>query len=169
MIIILVLLTLWCAFLATQSSHLIQATLWLAGVSAFTAILFYLIGAWTVAVVELSVGTGLVTVLIVFAITMIGDTRETIAVKRLPLILVLATLILILFFTVPLLSFEPIETQTLSQNLWQNRELDLLAQIALIFSGVIGVLGLLRTAETRRQASSEPLEQPDRQKQEATA
>lgn len=169
MIIMLVLLTLWCAFLATQSSRLIHATLWLAGVSALTAILFYLIGAWTVAVVELSVGTGLVTVLIVFAITMIGDRQEPHPVKPLSLALVLVTLILILLFTVPLLSFEPASEQALDQNLWQNRELDMLAQIALIFAGVVGVLGLLRTAAIHRQTSSPPIEQPDHREQEATA
>ena len=158
MIIILVLLTIECAYLATQSPHLIHATLWLAGVSALTAILVYAIGAWTVAIVELSVGTGLVTVLLVFAITMIVDERDTIVIKRLSFTLVMLTLLIILMFTVPVLSSAVTSSQQLfSTELWQDRELDMLVQIALIFAGVLGVLGLLRISNPNQNRPSEQL------------
>lgn len=169
MLIMLVLLTVWCAFFAIQSSHLLHATLWLAGSGALTAILLYAMGAWTVAIVELSVGTGLVTVLIVFAITMIGNQQESIAVKRFPLAIVLLTLLFVLLFTVPLLSLDLIEQQTLTQNLWEHRELDMLIQITLIFSGVTDVLGLLRTGATHTHASSQSIKQHDMKEQEASA
>ena len=149
MIIILLVLTIFCAFLATQTSRLLHATLWLAGVSALTSTMFYLIGAWKVAVVELSVGAGLVTILVVFAITMIGDEQQTVHIKRLPLALIVLMLLLILILTVPLIPLSPsINLPILDSELWQNRELDLLVQITLIFAGVLGVLGLLRASDT---------------------
>ena len=57
-------------------------TLWLAAVSALVGLLLYQLGAWEIAVIELSVGAGLVTVLMVFAITMIGDPPATPYVSR---------------------------------------------------------------------------------------
>jgi uncharacterized MnhB-related membrane protein len=53
---------------AIRVKRLISSALWLAGTSALLSISFYLLGAPTVAAIELSVGAGLVTVLFVFAI-----------------------------------------------------------------------------------------------------
>jgi uncharacterized MnhB-related membrane protein len=69
-----------CALMAIIARRLLTSALWLAGASALTALLLYLLGAPEVAVVELSVGAGLVTVLFVFAINIAGEehvsTRE---------------------------------------------------------------------------------------------
>ena len=62
-----------CAFQALRASHLLPSAIWLAGVSALTAITLYTMGAHEIAVIELSVGAGLVTVLFVFAISIAGD------------------------------------------------------------------------------------------------
>ena len=62
-----------CAVQAIRATRLISAALWLAGVSALVAITLYEIGAHEAAVIELSVGAGLVTVLFVFAISIAGD------------------------------------------------------------------------------------------------
>ena len=56
-----------------RTPHLLTAALWLAGVSVLLAVFFYRLGAIQVAVVELSVGAGLVTVMFVFAISMAGE------------------------------------------------------------------------------------------------
>jgi len=110
--------------------------------------MFYFIGAWTIAVVELSVGAGLVIVLVVFVITMIGDEQQPVQIKRLPLVLIVFMLLFILILTVPLIPFSStIDLPMLDSELWQNRELDLLVQITLIFAGVLGVLGLLRASD----------------------
>lgn len=155
MIIILMVLTIFCAFLATQTTRLLHATLWLASVSALTATMFYLIGAWKVAVVELSVGAGLVIVLIVFTITLIGDEQQTVDIKRLPLVLIVLMLLFILILTVPLIPLSPsINLSILESELWQTRELDLLVQITLIFVGVLGVLGLLRASNTDEKSET---------------
>ena len=62
-----------CAFMAIRARHLIVAALWLAGASALVSIVLYASGAHLAAVIELSVGAGLVTVLFVFAISIAGD------------------------------------------------------------------------------------------------
>jgi NADH:ubiquinone oxidoreductase subunit 6 (subunit J) len=139
------------ALQAIRSRRLIVSALWLAGTSALLSLTFYLLGAQLVAVIELSVGAGLVTVLFVFAISISGeDSTELRAIV--PNILS-GTLVLVCAFLLGWLSL-PVsnEVQTvaepaLSQMIWETRGLDVLVQVVLIFAGVLGLLGLL--AETR--------------------
>src|SRR5574341_657018 len=69
----LIALALLAAIQAIRAARLMSSALWLAGVSATLSIVFYLMGAAEVAVIELSVGAGLVTVLFVFAINVAGE------------------------------------------------------------------------------------------------
>src|SRR5574341_1154710 len=69
----LIALALLAAIQAIRAARLMSSALWLAGVSATLSIVFYLMGALNVAVIELSVGAGLVTVLFVFAINVAGE------------------------------------------------------------------------------------------------
>jgi uncharacterized MnhB-related membrane protein len=62
-----------CAWQAVRSQRLLHSALWLACASALTALIIYILGAPEVAVIELSVGAGLVTVLFVFAINIAGE------------------------------------------------------------------------------------------------
>ena len=62
-----------CAYCAMTAKRMLTSTLFLAGVSAAVATTLYKLGAYQVAVVELSVGAGLVTVLLVYAISVVGD------------------------------------------------------------------------------------------------
>jgi NADH:ubiquinone oxidoreductase subunit 6 (subunit J) len=62
-----------CAAAAMQASRLIASVLWLAGSSALLATALYFLEAPYVAVIELSVGAGLVAVLFVFAVVTAGD------------------------------------------------------------------------------------------------
>ena len=57
----------------TVRARPLTAALWLAVLSAITALLLYRLGAPEVAVIELSVGAGLITVLLAFAISMAED------------------------------------------------------------------------------------------------
>jgi uncharacterized MnhB-related membrane protein len=57
-----------CTVMAVRGKHLLVSAIWLAGSSAFVALLLFRMGAPEIAVIELSVGAGLVTVLFVFAI-----------------------------------------------------------------------------------------------------
>lgn len=145
MMILVVILTLFCALQAVRAERLLNATLWLAAVSALVALLLYGIGAWEIAVIELSVGAGLVTVLMVFAITMVGETPENLVLSRRSLLIFVALVMaLVIALTLPQLPAPNIDdAATLNVVLWQERGLDVVAQFATIFSAVLGVLGLL--------------------------
>lgn len=145
-----------CALQAIRSQRLLLSALWLAGTSALVALEMYLLGAPEVAVIELSVGAGLVTVLFVFAINIAGEeVIATLPVVPRPLaqILILVTILLLGWMNLDVLGirvtvFEPLYFKTV---LWENRQLDIFLQLVLIFTGVLGVLGLL--AETHPSSS----------------
>ena len=137
------------AILSIRSKRLITSALWLAGVSALLSVVFYLFGAHLVAVVELSVGAGLVTVLFAFAISVAGDDAiDMRPVITQPLSIGMAVLfVLVLGFYASHAAYSPVSTPALENSLgevlWQERGLDMLVQVVLIFSGVLGLLGLL--------------------------
>ncbi len=139
-----------CAIQAIRTARLLISALWLAGTSALVALILYRMGAHEVAVIELSVGAGLVTVLFVFAINVAGE--EAIQARSLvprPLAwgLVILSLLLLAGLTFPWTgAVPPTAEPSFSHMLWQARSLDVLVQIALIFAGVLGILGLLAEA-----------------------
>ena len=148
---LLVVMMLVFAVQTVRTQHLLTAALWLAGVSVLLAVLFFRLGATQVAVVELSVGAGLVTVMFVFAISMAGEEFTT-AWANVPRVLAaaLAAMIVMLLsmMTLPL-NVPPVETveKPLAQVFWEDRGLDVLVQVILIFSGVLGLIGLLAEAK----------------------
>jgi uncharacterized MnhB-related membrane protein len=142
-----------CSVLAVTAKRLLSSAIWLAGVSALSATLFYLLDAREVAVIELSVGVGLVTVLFVFAISIAGDESmdaKSIVPRALAWILSLGVVVLLGWMALPEIHTAHKLTELTSTDiLWQQRGLDLLVQVALIFAGVLSVLGLL-SERTRR-------------------
>jgi NADH:ubiquinone oxidoreductase subunit 6 (subunit J) len=136
-----------CAIQALRAARLLISALWLAGVSLFAASLLYLLGAHEVAVIELSVGAGLVTVLMVFAIGVSGDSpadRRSSLPRPLTWGLVLGAVLLLGWMVLPLTGVRaPAPQSGFKYVLWQQRSADLLGQIVLLFVGAIGVLGLL--------------------------
>lgn len=154
--LLLVLSTLFCAFQVMRSARLLIATLWLALTSALVAVLIYMLGAPEVAVIELSVGAGLVTVLFVFAFSILGElTVDEITIVPRPLVwvLVLGIVLGLSWLILPTAAEAlPVTSETLfADMLWQHRGLDVLAQMVLIFAGVMGLIGLL--SETRPLAN----------------
>lgn len=142
----------FCAFQALRTDRLLHSAIWLAGASALTAIILFLLGAMEAAVIELSVGAGLVTVLFVFAINIAGqETYSTPARLPRPLAWVLAILFLALTagYYIARAQFTPGQPAgvTFFEAVWQNRSLDILLQVVLIFAGVLGVLGLLNESK----------------------
>jgi uncharacterized MnhB-related membrane protein len=143
-----------CAIQAIRSPRLLVSALWLAGCSALLALALALLGAPEVGVVELSVGAGLVTIIFVFAINIAGEEAVTTspAVPR-PLAWALLALFtaLFLWLVVPRLVAPAVGRDALPflRAVWQDRSLDTILQVALIFSGVLGSLGLL--AERREE------------------
>ena len=162
----LVLLALAFGLGAIRAKALLTAALWLAGASASLAFLLYLAGTAEIAVIELSVGAGLVTILFVFAITIAGD--EAIGAPAL-LPRMVRWLALIAVSVSLAWAFWPIEQTppltgepSFSKTLWELRGLDVMVQIGLIFAGVLGILGLLGearrvTARMPETARSQPL------------
>lgn len=162
-----------CAFQALRTRQLLAAAIWLACTSAIVAALLYALGAHEVAVIELSVGAGLVTVLFVFGITIAGEETE----QKGPLVpwalaggLALALIGLIGWFLLPVQAAgTAVSEASFSTIVWENRGLDMLVQIGLIFAGVLGILGILAEKETAEEAAranqkarqaSPPLAQP---------
>ncbi len=164
--VVLTLAMLACAFMAFRAKQLIVSALWLAGCSAILSILMYLLGAFAVAVIELSVGAGLVTVLFVFAISIAGD--ETIEIKSIiprpiALIIALVSIVLLAFMTLSsLVSLSlPTVEPDFSEMLWQQRGLDMLVQSGLLFAAVVGMLGLLAEAKVpAKEKRAVPAKEP---------
>lgn len=139
------------AWMAVRASHLLVAVLDLAGASVFVSILLYLLGAREVAVIELSVGAGLVTVMLILTASIAGEDLtggRSVVPQTLALMLpVLALLVTALLVLPPPPPAATEATATFATTLWQTRAADVLLQSVLMFAGLLTVLGLL--AETR--------------------
>jgi uncharacterized MnhB-related membrane protein len=149
------------AILAITSKRLLVSAIWLAVTSALSALMFYMLGAVQVAVIELSVGAGLVTVLFVFAINISGEEAlnlKPIMPKPLAwgLVAIAAALAIYLIISGGGLSFAlGNTTEETPSILWGGIYMDIILQIALIFSGVLGVLGLLSEGKPEVQKEDE--------------
>jgi NADH:ubiquinone oxidoreductase subunit 6 (subunit J) len=158
--LLLIILALAFSVGAIRARRLLTSALWLAGVSALISIVFYLYGARQVAVIELSVGAGLVTVLFVFAISIAGDdVISTQPVLPWPFFIGISILFVLLlgWFILPasVIPFTATGTEgSLNDVLWHQRGLDVLVQVVLIFSGVLGLLGLLAEAKPPLEGSA---------------
>lgn len=164
----LVMAVVLCAFLAMRAKRLLSSALWLAGCSAFVSILFYLMGAAELAVIELSVGAGLVTVLFVLAISVAGeDPVELKSIIRKPIAwaLVLIPIGLLAVMIIPSLEIARATGEpAFAEVMWQQRGLDALVQSGLIFAAVVGLLGLLADAKVRVPAKAgRPMQTPQAQ------
>jgi NADH:ubiquinone oxidoreductase subunit 6 (subunit J) len=149
--LLVVVLLIGAAIQTLRAKSLLLSALWLAGVSVMTATLLYMLFAHQVAVIELSVGAGLVTILFIFAIGVAGDEeveRSAIVPRVIPAVLVLGsvTLLVVLGRSSGWLRPLPIKN-SLASNFSQVRSLDLLVQVVLIFAGVLGLVGILAEAK----------------------
>lgn len=150
----------FCAYRAIVATRILSATIYLACISALVSATLYLLGAVQVAVMELSVGAGLVTVLLVYALSVVGDDAwdpASVIPKPLAFGLVGVVVILLGWMVFPAIQRTVnISSIDLVSVLWQNRVLDVWIQIALIFSGVMGVLGLLSEKVPGAKEEAEP-------------
>jgi uncharacterized MnhB-related membrane protein len=146
----LAILTLICALQSIRARSLLAAATWLAGTSALVAILLYGLGAPEVAVIELSVGAGLVTVLFVFATSVAGEEAiQAPALIRKPVAWALTAgvlLLLAVYMWPARLQPAPVQAGiSLPVVFWELRGIDALLQLVLIFTAVLTVLALLVT------------------------
>lgn len=149
------------AYRTMVSQRILVSTLYLAGISAMVSIMLYMLGAYQVAAIELSVGAGLVTVLLVFAISVVGDDAydpPSIIPKPLAMILVAGVAILLGLLALPVAAKHTgVGAVQLSGILWEQRVLDVWIQMALIFSGTLGMLGVLAEGKSRQRSGLQTL------------
>ena len=149
-----------CAIQAIRSFRLLVSALWLAGCSALVALMMYMLGAPEVAVIELSVGAGLVTVLFVFAINLTGHEKlgfnfqipRSISVPLLGLAVLLLGYFVFPQFRTILPDLPQVDFQ---RTLWWSRSVDMFLQVVMIFAGVLGVLGFLGDDSTGSTSGKE--------------
>lgn len=154
------------AVYAVRENRLLVSALWLALTSALVSWLMYRLGAAEVAVVELSVGAGLVTVLFVFAINIAGDealVKQALVPKELAWIAVVVSGLLLAWMILPSMQLDRYAAVLGQQGviaglfrsvLWQDRSVDVLLQVVLIFAGVLAVLGLIGNGERHKEDPS---------------
>ncbi len=154
-----------CGFQVIQTKNLTQSAMWLAMASALVSWLMYLLGAQLLAVIELSVGAGVVTILLVFAINIVGNEQE---IKKpfipqpLALFIIVSALIMIAGLLLPsdnVLNQFGQSADQLSLALWEDRFLDTILQIILIFTCVLGVLSLMEKRGSHDQNTDTAEEQ----------
>lgn len=137
----------FCAYRAIVSKRILSSTIYLACISALISVVLFMLGATQVAVMELSVGAGLVTVLLVYALSVVGEDAldpSSVIPKPFAIFVVSAAALFLGWMVYPAVQFDSQMTSVdLASVLWQQRVLDVWIQIVLIFSGVMGVLGLL--------------------------
>jgi uncharacterized MnhB-related membrane protein len=147
-----------CAHRAMVSRRILSSTIYLAAVSALVSATLYLLGAYQIAVIELSVGAGLVTVLLVWAISMTGDDSfdaRPILPRPLAAAVTLLAAVLLFWMAATLAARDgAVAAESLQQTMWNARVLDVWIQMILIFAGVLGVLGLLSEARKSGHAPS---------------
>jgi uncharacterized MnhB-related membrane protein len=152
-------LTLLCALMAIFAQRLLISAIWLAGCSAMLALSIGLLGAPEVAVVELSVGAGLVTIIFVFAINVAGEETvgaTSIVPRPVAWVLMGVFFALLAWLALPSLLSPALPRDSLPfwRALWDQRQLDTILQVVLIFSGVLGSLGLI--SERREDPAHKP-------------
>ncbi len=158
--VLIVVGSLICAIFALRAQRVLISALWLAGTSALVALLLYTLGAPEIAAIELSVGAGLVTVLFVFAINIAGEEsfgKQSLIPRPLAwALIVIAGGLMIYMILGPQLGREIARARVgFAYVEWNERSLDVVLQVVLIFSGVLGVLGLLSDAKKKPKEDSD--------------
>jgi uncharacterized MnhB-related membrane protein len=160
-----------CAAAAVRARRLVAAGLWLAATSALLALALAQLQVPIVAVIELSVGAGLVAVLVVFAVASTGEDGLRAAPAVSPRLAGGLTLLVLVALAWLALGDTPpgrlAVAESFARVFWDERALDVLGQVVLLFVAALGVRSLLghtplpsrppeiqvdhrRTAETRQ-------------------
>jgi NADH-quinone oxidoreductase subunit J len=151
----LVLAAVW----TVMTVRLIRSVVGLALTSAILAVIMYRLDSPLAAVFELSVCSGLISVIF---ITTVGFTqrisKERLRIRKkerlakfwlLPVILVVAGLLLMKHLRVPNFAMSlPPDSQDVRVIIWNLRHLDLFGQIIVLLAGVFGVVILFKTPDT---------------------
>jgi hypothetical protein len=150
-------LILACAVLLIHATRLITLSIALASLSALTATLLYLGGAKTAAVIELSVGAGLVAVLFTFANSLLAERSDRLgsAMPRIIAFTLTAFVFGILLLNSVAFPSSEIAAGEPATVFWEERGADVVAIMALMLSAVLLVSGLLVERNPAREAAKE--------------
>ena len=164
--IIILILMVVCALLTVMASDLLKSAIGLAAVSAVLAIIMFHLAAPLAAVFELSVCAGLITVVFisVISLTRPGGKDTAVDKKRWGRYIVMPLLILVAVTAVFMIKYPalsagqaeltalltPTAGEDMRQVLWSERSLDLFGQVAVLLTGIFGVVVLFKERKKQK-------------------
>ena len=142
-------------FFSVLSRHLINAAIALAAVSAACGVLMYVLGAHTAAIFEISVCSGIVTVIFISAVSLSnGDKQASAPEKRahlLPIILIAIGAVLMIGAGLSGFSLN-VPGQVASSAhfdtiFWETRQADIFGQMVAIIAGASAIVVFFKESE----------------------
>lgn len=156
-------LTVILSFLAVELDDLFKSIIAFCLAEVSLAVVFYLVGAPLVAVFQLAVYAGAVTVLFLVTLHTIGDAAEK-PKTNIPAIAIALLLLAVIAFTsiFALSSLTPLQhdlSPPLETYLWTYRGLDILVQAFIILAGAASVAALFRVEKSLKSMKNATSEQ----------
>ncbi|HHV95037.1 MAG TPA: hypothetical protein GXX37_00950 [Clostridiaceae bacterium] len=150
-----------CSFLVVRIKSMLKSAVALAAASAALGIIMYVLGSAWAALIEISVCSGLVTVIFISAISLSNTDKKELQklyedkkrMAYLPVVLIIGGII----FIFVALSTDSLLPQAVSvaqeidnfrEVLWNNRQADIWAQAIVIIAGAIAVTVLFKEKDT---------------------
>jgi len=142
-------------FFSVLSRHLINAAISLAAVSAACGVLMYVLGAHTAAIFEVSVCSGLVTVIFISAVSLSNGDRQASAPEKrahlLPIILIAIGAVLVIVSLLTGFSLGtrgPVGSAASFDNVfWETRQADIFGQMVAILAGASAIVVFFKESE----------------------
>ena len=142
-------------FFSVLSRHLINAAISLAAVSAACGVLMYVLGAHTAAIFEVSVCSGLVTVIFISAVSLSNGDRQASAPEKrahlLPIILIAIGAVLVVAALLTGFSLGtrgPVGSAASFDNVfWETRQADIFGQMIAIIAGASAIVVFFKESE----------------------
>ena len=142
-------------FFSVLSRHLINAAISLAAVSAACGVLMYVLGAHTAAIFEVSVCSGLVTVIFISAVSLSNGDRQASAPEKrahlLPIILIAIGAVLMIGAGLSGFSLgapgQIASTATFDNVFWETRQADIFGQMVAIVAGASAIVVFFKERE----------------------
>lgn len=142
-------------FFSVLGRHLINSALSLAAVSAACGVLMYVLGAHTAAIFEISVCSGLVTVIFISAVSLSNGDRQASAPEKrahlLPVILIgigAVLMIAAMLTGFSLGAHSPVGSASTFDNVfWETRQADIFGQMIAIIAGASAIVVFFKESE----------------------
>jgi NADH-quinone oxidoreductase subunit J len=156
--ILFAILTIVLSFLTVEIEDLFKASMAFCLTEVSLATVFYLVGAPLVAVFQLVIYAGAVTVLFLAALHTIGGSTAKLKINVFSLIIALLSLAIIAFFSFStlhsLIPTVPPSRPPIEEYLWSYRGLDILIQAFIILAGAAAVAALFRVEKTLKSSKT---------------